>query len=141
MKILRLTEVVLKWSLTLFFLGVAFSAKAENLQDVNLESGGLIWTPISFLKNWHGANNFCLNLKKDDLNDWRLPTKSELSTLYASNDMQNKGWILTNTWSSSNNGLIGSHHWVFSLDEGKDWPLINHDLNYVTCVHARTGMP
>lgn len=141
MKIFRLTEVALKWPLILIFLIITFSVKAENSQNGYLESGGLIWTPISVLKNWHGANNFCLNLQKDNLNDWRLPTKSELSALYSSNEMQNKGWILTNTWTSSNNGLVGSHHWVFSLDEGKDWPLINHDLNYVTCVHARTVAP
>ena len=127
----------MKRLVTLIFLMTAFSATAENSDDGYLHSGGLIWTPISFLKNWHGANNFCLSLKKDDLNDWRLPTKTELTTLYASNEMQNKGWVLTNTWSSSNNGLILSHHWVYSLDEGKDYPLIDYYLNYVTCVHAK----
>jgi hypothetical protein len=141
LKIFRLIEVALKWPLILIFLIIPFSVKAENSQNGYLESGGLIWTPISVLKNWHGANNFCLSLQKDNLNDWRLPTKTELTTLYASNEMQNKGWVLTNTWSSSNNGLILSHHWVYSLDEGKDYPLIDYYLNYVTCVHARTVAP
>ena len=127
----------MKWLVILFFLVSFLSARAENSEDGYLHSGGLIWTPISLLKNWNGANKFCLALKKDNLNDWRLPTKSELATLYASNEMQNKGWLLTNTWSSSTNGLVQDRHWIYSLDEGKDYPAVDFWLNYVTCVHAK----
>ena len=125
-----------KLLLSLMLMVTVTIVSAETLQDGYVNSGGLLWMPVSFLKNWSGADKFCLSFRKDKLDGWRLPTKKELASLYASNDMNDKSWILTNTWSSSSNGLIPSHHWVYSLDEGKDYPVIEYYLNYVTCVHA-----
>jgi len=113
---------------------IANNVLADN-QVQYINSGGMVWMPITFLKNWNGANKYCSTTLISNLTDWRLPSAEELLNLYASTDVANKGWILTNTWSSTHN--VQDSHWIVSLDEGKKYPVTDFFLNYVTCVHIK----
>ena len=124
----------------------AASAKLKAIKEEEakwpkyVSQGGLTWMPMTFTKNWADANAYCANTAINGQNGWRLPTKDELSALYASGyasrAMNRQGWNLDYTWSSTpnrdthysvnmRNGEVSSNHYS-SFDA--------LDVIYVTCV-------
>jgi len=106
------------------------NATLHNIDYVN--HGGLIWMPVSIKGyNYDQAMALCsgaINSKTG----WRLPTKDELLALYASGAMNDMGWALHNTWSSTarNNGT----YYVVNLISGGVGSDNDKDIQYVTCV-------
>ena len=68
-----------------------------------ITQGGLTWAPITTTATWDEAKAICANLSARDLSDWRMPTFSELSALYASGALTTTptGWKLRQTWAST----------------------------------------
>ncbi len=120
--------------------------------------GGLTWTPntigsnllggsltgsISGIANWTVADAFCRNGTFNDQTGWRLPTITELTSLYDSRAIINvQGWELRRTWSSTVRST-DSKYASFQLSEGRIYwvgltlaPLLPNVYNYyyVTCV-------
>jgi hypothetical protein len=97
--------------------------------------GGLTWMAITFYKRWAEANSYCTNTTIRGQSGWRLPTKDELGALYAGtmkNKMEDKGWLLRQTWSSTP-GSSGAHY-NFDLDDGRSFSSDDRYTAYVTCV-------
>ncbi|MEJ1959352.1 MAG: hypothetical protein WDM70_07915 [Nitrosomonadales bacterium] len=66
--------------------------------------GGLIWMPVSSkVYNYAQAAALCAGTINGHTG-WRLPTKNELSALYASGAMKGQGWMLSSTSSSTSYG-------------------------------------
>lgn len=95
--------------------------------------GGLTWMPVSTPTTYAGATALCAGTIIGQTG-WRLPTKSELSTLYTSGAMNGQGWTLHYTWSSTPSSAP-STHFIVSLLNGlvdfADDPLLG---GYVSCV-------
>jgi hypothetical protein len=106
-------------------------------KDRWVSQGGLTWMPISFKKSWTAANSYCNNTIINGQRGWRLPTQGELLSLYNSGAMNDKGWELSGTWSSTPI-TSGEHFFVplhgmgsFSVDY--NYNVDTYEL-YVTCV-------
>lgn len=114
--------------------GKVFKGKKAkpSLPQGYVSQGGLTWMPVTFTKPWAEANSYCVNTTLNGQTSWRLPTKDELSALYASGAMKGQGWMLTYNWSSSP-GSSGSHYNVY-LDIGSVLPINDTENRYVTCV-------
>lgn len=115
--------------------------------------GGLTWTPntiggnnlggkISGTANWTVADDFCRNGTFNDQTGWRLPTITELTSLYNSGPINGEGWLLVRTWSSTVRSSDGKYA-SFQLSEGRIYytgltlaPFFPDVYNYyyVTCV-------
>lgn len=63
--------------------------------------GSRAWMPVSFADTWTNANTYCTTTTINGETGWRLPTVFELSDLYTSGVMNEKGWLLSKTWSST----------------------------------------
>jgi len=85
--------------------------KAAALPQGFVQQGGLIWMPITFKKDWPDANAYCSDTEINGQTGWRLPTQDELFALNASGAMNNQGWNLDATWSSTPNSN-GGHYYV-----------------------------
>ena len=97
--------------------------------------GGLIWMPIGDSKmNWTEANSYCSYRIINGKADWRLPTNDELSAAYISGVMNDLGWTLNITWTSTPEGN-GSHNAVL-LFNGADATVGDMVSTYMTCVHS-----
>ncbi len=97
--------------------------------------GGLIWMPITdSRKNWPEANSYCSNSTINGQTGWRLPTNDELSAAYISGVMNDLGWTLNITWTSTPEGN-GSHNAVL-LFNGADATVGDMVSTYMTCVHS-----
>jgi hypothetical protein len=97
-----------------------------------VSQGGLTWMPTTFKKEWEGANAYCTNTAINGQTGWRLPTKDELSALYASGAMKGQGWVLNEVWSSEPSAPNVYGHNVVHLDRGGDSGFGGR--SYVTCV-------
>ncbi len=63
--------------------------------------GGLTWVPLTDTPyTYPHAATFCSS-SFNGLSGWRLPTQPELMALYSSGAMNNQGWELVGTWSST----------------------------------------
>jgi hypothetical protein len=99
-----------------------------------VSQGGLTWMPITVLtKNWTDANAYCNTTTIKGQSGWRLPTKDELVALFNSGAINNQGWTLANTWSSTSTYSLGGHYDV-SLQKGNVVPIYDTDFNNLTCV-------
>ena len=107
-------------------------ARADEERKQYVSHGGLTWMPAKFTKNWNDANKYCNNTVINGQSGWRLPTQDELSALYASGAMNNRGWSLFYTWSSTPDG--SGKHYLVSLDYGGVHSDGDTNLIYVTCV-------
>lgn len=96
-----------------------------------VSQGGLTWMPVTFSKNWTDANAYCTGTTINGETGWRLPSKTNLSGLYASGAMNGQGWTLGRTWSSTVNGP--DHDYV-NLNDGTVGKQRNLFTHYVTCV-------
>jgi hypothetical protein len=112
---------------------------AENTQNREapkgfVSQGGLTWMPISHSeKKWPDANAYCTKTAINGQTGWRLPTKDELIALYNSGAMEDQGWTLFNTWSSTTDST--GDHYLVDLHDGSDRALYKTFSYYVTCVH------
>jgi formylglycine-generating enzyme required for sulfatase activity len=112
--------------------------KADLRKGKFVSHGGLTWMPISIYKNWADANAYCTNANINSQSGWRLPTKNELSDLYASGSMSGKEWTLDNAWSSTPD-RAGFHFYV-NLLKGFDHPYDDTSYVYVTCVRGKSSV-
>jgi Protein of unknown function (DUF1566) len=99
--------------------------------------GGLVWMPETFQDNWANANAYCANNTIDGLPGWRMPTQSELSSLYASGLMKGHGWALSYDWSSTPNGA--GNHYTVGLYDGSIHTTSDASTFYVSCVRTFSG--
>lgn len=76
-----------------------------------ISEGGLTWMPVTFgrLLNWTDANTYCTGTIINGQTGWRMPNQTELLNLYSSGAMNNQGWWLYGTWSSTPAGS-GNHY-------------------------------
>ena len=83
--------------------------------------------------DWNSAIEMCENSTLAGFNDWRLPTKNELLTLYANKDYIGNFKNAT-YWSSTSEDINNAYHLDFSNglphDHGK------HNYYYVRCVRG-----
>jgi len=99
--------------------------------------GGLTWMPISTTTYFQpNAATLCAGTI-NGLQDWRLPTQSELSALYSmypnnSSVLTGQGWTLFSTWSST--PYSAGFHYVVYLDYGYVRAINDTIYYYVTCV-------
>jgi hypothetical protein len=111
----------------------------DNLPNGNyVTQGGLTWSPISFNRTWTDANAYCSRAIIKAQSNWRLPTTEELSDLYKSGELNDKGWTLSSSWSSKLNGR-NSHEYV-NLSNGDVFSDEDTFHNFVTCVHETTSI-
>ena len=121
------------------------AAESKQLQEVAklskgfVSQGGLTWMPVSFYKNWSDANSYCNNNVINGQTGWRLPTKDELLALYKSGAMNNKGWVLNFTLSSTPSSGYNYHYGVF-LNDGIDQQYNDAGTYYVTCVRETSQL-
>jgi hypothetical protein len=102
--------------------------------------GGLTWMPVSATTYTQpNAATLCAGTLGmiNGVTDWRLPTTSELSTLYStypnnSSVLTGQGWTLINAWSSTPYSA-GSHYAVGLINGGVGSTFDTSTL-YVTCV-------
>jgi hypothetical protein len=74
--------------------------------------------------NWDDAMMYCQLLTIDNKNDWRLPTKNELYTIYeSSND-----FVRGNYWSSDESDITGA--WFVNFNNGIQYRMSKHIINY-----------
>jgi formylglycine-generating enzyme required for sulfatase activity len=100
-----------------------------------VSQGGLTWMPINTSSyTWDDAHAYCTNTAINGRTGWRLPTEAELKSLYASGAMNNHGWTLTWTWSSTPDSA--GRHYNVRLTDGDVGGGANVDTNKldVTCV-------
>lgn len=96
-------------------------------------SGGLSWAPVTFSASYANAASYCATTTINAANGWRLPTDAELTALRSSGAMNNQGWSLSRTWSSTAGGLAGERKTV-RLDDGVVASLAETGDAYVACV-------
>jgi len=95
-------------------------------------AAGLTWMPVSSTTyTYANAETLCSGIINGKI-DWRLPTQLELSALYSTGAMNGQGWTLSDTWSSTQDG-VGIHFFVY-LVNGFVNSLNDTNNFYVTCV-------
>jgi hypothetical protein len=114
---------------------VAVTTSAAPLPAGYIAQGGLIWMPTtSITYSWVNANSYCTNSTitiNGLIGGWRLPTLTELSSLYVSGAMLGHGWTISGTWSST--PAPYSSYWLLNLSDGTT-AYGNAYSMYVTCV-------
>jgi hypothetical protein len=95
---------------------------------------GLTWMPISVARSQADAITICTTTLINGLPNWRLPTVSELLSLFNSGAMNGQGWTLGTTWSSNTVNGNGSN----TVNIGNGLHNYYHPavINYVACVHS-----
>lgn len=99
--------------------------------------GGLIWMPITFSDTWSNADAYCASFSVNGQSGWRMPTRLELSALYASGAMSGQGWVLQGTWSSTPSAApdpVGDYHYFIDLNYGTDTWMPDVASIAVSCV-------
>ena len=83
--------------------------------------------------DWSSAKLLCENSTVAGYNDWRLPTKEELMTLYSNRELIG-GFVDECYWSSS---LYGSNHYFVNFSNGvSSWSPNNNNHYYVRAVRT-----
>lgn len=96
-------------------------------------NAGLTWAPVTFSATYANAASYCTTTSINSATGWRLPTDAELTALRTSGAMNNQGWSLSRTWSSTAGGLAGERKTV-RLDDGVAASLAETGEAYVACV-------
>lgn len=94
---------------------------------------GLTWAPVTFSATYANAASYCMTTSMNATSGWRLPTDAELTALRSSGAMNNQGWSLSRTWSSTAGGLAGERKTV-RLDDGAVASVAETGDAYVACV-------
>jgi len=95
--------------------------------------GGLIWMPVTFSDTWPNADAYCSGFSINGQSGWRMPTRLELSALYASGAMNGQGWVLQGTWSATQYSV--GYHYFIDLNYGTDTWMPDAASISVACVH------
>lgn len=95
--------------------------------------GGLIWMPVTLSDTWPNADAYCASFSINGQSGWRMPTRLELSALYASGAMNGQGWVLAGTWSSTPYNV--GYHYFIDLNYGTDTWMPDAAAILVSCVH------
>lgn len=98
-----------------------------------VSNAGLTWAPVTFSATYANAASYCTSTTINAANGWRLPTDAELTALRSSGAMNNQGWSLSRTWSSTAGGLAGERKTV-RLDDGVVANVAETGDAYVACV-------
>jgi hypothetical protein len=99
-----------------------------------VSQGGLTWMPVTTMDTWTNASAYCANTTINGLTGWRQPTQPELSALQTSGAMNNQGWTLLHTWSST---PFSIGHSIVRMDNGfVGWFDDMLNLVYVSCVRS-----
>lgn len=86
--------------------------------------------------DWYSAKTLCESSTVGDYNDWRLPTKEELMTLYNNRELIG-GFTNGKYWSSSK---TGSYPYYVDFSNGSlDWTSQNNNQFYVRAVRTYDG--
>jgi hypothetical protein len=109
--------------------------KAPTITAAFVTNAPLTWRGISHTDKWTNARDFCEDSVINNTTGWRLPTADELSALYNAGVLANRGWALSNTWSTS----VGSStqtpsHVVINLSTGERGERADTAVSYVGCV-------
>jgi len=96
--------------------------------------GGVLWMPVSGTQSWYSAYMLCASSTINGQTGWYLPYQSQLESLYSSGAMNNQGWALGETWTSTTDSGNGIY---VNLSTGSvSFSLLTY-YQYVTCVHNR----
>jgi hypothetical protein len=94
----------------------------------------LIWqddkSTLILKANFEKANHYCEVLKKDNQNNWRLPTKDE--TIKLSNSLNNDSQECY--WTSSKSIDDSEKAWCFKYKDGKSELKIKKEKLHIRCV-------
>jgi len=95
--------------------------------------GGLTWSPVvsSTFSSQPDATTLCSGTVLGSTG-WRLPTQTELTDLYTSGLMNNQGWDLVNTWTSTLQAI--NYPYVVDLSTGVGGSAWYTNQLGVTCV-------
>jgi hypothetical protein len=107
-----------------------------------VSQGGLTWMPITFSNSWPKANAYCAELNINGQTGWRMPTQSELVSLFNSGAMNGQGWTLGETWTSTpwpSNG--NGWYSIVSLQNGTVHSQFQTEFTdtWVSCVRASSS--
>ena len=124
--------------------GLAITTTAASLPAGYISQGWLTWMPNnigpwSYLwfpgaTDWNTANTYCTSTTINGQTGWRLPTQTELSSLYRSGALAGQGWAGNGTWSSTPY-RVGSHY-ALDFSGGSNVVGLSDGANHinVTCV-------
>ncbi len=96
-------------------------------------SGTRTWMPVTFSDSYANATAFCTTTTINGKKGWRVPTELELSDLRASGALNDKGWNLSRTWSSTA-GEIAATRKTVRLNDGTVADVAETGSAYVACV-------
>lgn len=96
-------------------------------------SNGISWMPVSLIKTWADANEFCTNTTINSLTGWRLPNNFELSELSKNVVLTDKNWFLSQTWTSTAGTAIASRK-IIDLNTKTSGEALETSSAYFTCV-------
>ncbi len=117
------------------------AAPAERVQGVcvpaattaaYVTNGTLNWMPASSVATWAAADAFCKGVTGQGVTGWRLPTQFELTALVGSGKLAEKGWNLSDTWTSSA-GAAEKQHVAVNLTTNVTMSVADATNAYVTC--------
>lgn len=96
---------------------------------------GLTWMPVAHVDTWANARAYCQTTTISGASGWRQPSDTELAALYASGEMNGKGWTLGHTWSSTMaSNLSEAGHVALNLSTGASSERPDVSGSYVACV-------
>jgi hypothetical protein len=97
---------------------------------------GLLWMdPGAHLKSWHGAHALT-RCRMGDMDSWRLPTASELVSLFRSGQPLRRGWPMHFFWSLTT-GANGAHYVVHHADA--EVYVHDNDRDFFCCALVRAN--
>lgn len=92
---------------------------------------------------WSKANSYCNNLTAEGKNDWYLPSKDQLLTMYnnKSSLQENAGFTpfpVSSYWSSTVSNSNGYYHWGVHFSDGSCTSFYDYDYSFsVRCVRNK----
>lgn len=85
------------------------------------------------VQDWQGAQAYCSKLKIKGYTNWRLPTKSEIKTLYR-NKIQLVNSVPERYWSATIPPMNSTDAWSVRFDDGNTNYYSKANFYYVRCV-------
>jgi hypothetical protein len=95
--------------------------------------GGKSWMPVGLINTWAEANTFCTTASINGQTGWRLPVEVELTELYKNVNLNNQGWLFSNTWTSTV-GTVAASRRVINLSNGTTSDLSEVNSAYFSCI-------
>ncbi|HAF30111.1 MAG TPA: hypothetical protein DCG75_13805 [Bacteroidales bacterium] len=111
-------------------------SNSDELTDLDMMGLSVLIMPIDISPTkitWMEANNACLESNSYGLNDWRLPTKIEISRMYAQKSALKK---VQNYWYWSSTVEKGDNYFRQAFDADKLEPAAAKAKAFARCVHS-----